>query len=294
MRKCLITAVFAIASISSSPDADGQSVVIGNINCSVVKSTTDSRNTRNEYRAIQNDQKVKKLLEYWANQVGAPVSVNENGGFTTSTTVRFQRAQSTVQPEYEVRISVLPIMGNATKNKHFTASLLIVSFPSMPGLAYPRLMGKMWSNDKLISEWAYISGRNPVLRDAKNGDCVFRSSLRLIGELNPAASRALESALSSTKTLSTFDALKFMCDVNGRPFGQRDLALMMSLVGFSNLQEEFAYSYVSGTIDNYLRPTIRDNPIVRALKKELENVLKDLIKKAGTALFEFFKKILGF
>jgi hypothetical protein len=77
------------------------------------------------------------------------------------------------------------------------------------------------------------------------------------------------------------------------PVGQRDLTLYSGILVSSNLEEEFDAGYISGTLDQNFKPDRNDSWIVAEAKKLAKEVIKDLLKQAGKALWSIIAGWLG-
>jgi hypothetical protein len=275
--------------------ANGQAVQIGDTTASLRTIHTETgRLVASEWTALANHPKTKTLLNWAAVQLRCtPVPLSQNG-FTTTGQLRFLRAGAPVATEQEVRQTIFPVRCVSLRYPKASVALLLNRYISTPGLSYPRLLVRYGNNDYMVEEYSLRRDGSVTQMTAKFGDCVFRTSLRILEQRNGNAYKSLMAVFSTSAQEPVFNTLKRLYDVRMTPVGQKDLVLYSGILVASNLEEEFDAGYISGTLDQSFKPERNDSWAVAEAKKLAKSILTDLLKKVGQALGSIILGWLGF
>jgi hypothetical protein len=274
--------------------AFGQSVQIGNTTAALRSIRSGNGGiVASEWAAFANQPKTRALLNWATAELRCiPVPVPQEG-FTTTEFLRFTRAGAPVPADMEVRQTILPVRCSSSRYSRATVALLLNRYTSTPSLAYPRLLVRFGNNGYMVEEYSLRKDNRVTKMTCKFGDCVFRTSLRILEQRNGPAYRSLMRVFEASAQEHVFNTLRRLYDVRMPPVGQRDLTLYSGILVSSNLEEEFDAGYISGTLDQNFKPDRNDSWIVAEAKKLAKEVIKDLLKQAGKALWSIIAGWLG-
>lgn len=274
-----------------------QSVQIGDTNAALVSIQSEGGEiVKSEWGLLDDNKKTRKLIEWAADKLGAPVTPNLSRGFTTTGVVRYTRNNSPVSVDMTVRQTIIPLRVSSPRYPDASAAIMLNRYTSAPGLAYPRLLIRYATNNTgwMVEEYAYHWRLGIDQMKAKFGDCVFRSSLKILEQRNKPAFNSLMRTLESRPKESVARSLKRVYDVRSTPIGQGELALFSEILVDTNLEEEFENAYISGTIDQSFKP-IRGDSRELALAKELaKEIMQGLVGSLGGELVGWFKALWDF
>lgn len=274
--------------------AFAQSVQIGNTTAALTSIRSDNgKIVATEWAAFAKHQKTMALLNWAAAELGCtPVPVPQEG-FTTTEFLRFNRAGAPVSADFEVRQTVVPVRCNSLRYSGATAALILNRYVATPSLAYPRLLVRFGNNGYMVEEYSLRKDTRVTKMTCKFGDCVFRTSLRILEQRNGPVYRSLMNAFENSAKEPVFNTLRRLYDVRTAPVGQKELALYSGILVSSNLEEEWDSGVITGTLDQNFKPERNDSWIVAEAKKQAKELIKDLLKEAGKVLWEAIKKWLG-
>lgn len=286
--RALIAAAFALA---LAGPASAQSLTVNTTTISLVRAVSSS-NATSVYNSVRSNPKVVQLLAKASAEVGVPVSANPGLGFNTEYTVRYSRGG--VNSDLAVRTTFVPL--TTPVMRPVTTVLMLSSYVSSPQLVVPRLLVRRNAREWHAVEFAYRKDGRIWEMAATHGDCLFRSSLRVVEQKNGPAHSSLRSVLNSTAQTGRhlFDGLRAIYDVRGLPVGQGELLLTTGIFTANNFEEEYDAGYVSGTLDQNFKPDRRDNPIVAAIKQLAKDAMKELLEELRGALIKGLKALFGF
>jgi len=276
---CLILCLLLIG------HANGQSVQIGDTSVSLRSIRTESGKTAaSEWSAMANHPKTRSLLNWAAGELRCTPAVISSDGFTTTEQLRFSRTGAPVSTDQEVRQTIIPVRCVSPRYPKATVALLLNRYISAPGLSYPRLLIRYGNNGYMVEEYSMRKDGRVWIMTGKFGDCVFRSSLRILEQRNKNAYNSLMNVFSASAQENVFTTLKRLYDVRMTQIGQKDLALYSGILVSSNLEEEFDAGYVSGTLDQSFKPDRKDSWAVAQAKLLAKKIIEELAKKIASYL----------
>lgn len=285
LGKCV--ALLALGGIPSL--AQAQTLTLSDTAVTVANASSSPSLVSGEIHST-NGAKLNALLAFAQAEMQCPVAMVTNSGFTTTVNLKIVRGGVTVA--HEARITVIPLALLSKRYPEASAAIVLVRYKDAPQLAYPRLLLRYrfgWT----IEEFALRLDGHITKMTAKFGDCLLRSSLMIVQDKIPAASRALTTMLNQKAGTLVFASLQAIYDVRAFPCGQRELCLMTSLMSAANVEEEYVGGYISGVLDGNFKPGPRDSWLQKEVKKLMKDFLDQLRQEVKKALWSAIKGIFG-
>lgn len=284
----------AVCSLASSHPCAGQQIQAGDTSIQLIAGRSSS-NTQIEWDSVlRNNAKVRQMVAYAEGQFGGRVVPTPVAGFQTDITLRYSKGSNST--DLGVRTILIPLVTSGTRIPGGSAVLEACYYVNTPELLVPRLLIRVKANDWNATEYAFRKDGRVTEMSARFGDCLFRSSLKIIEERNGPAHRSLRSVLDRTAQpgRSLLDGMRAILDLREPSVGQRDLLLATGVICASNVEEEYADGYISGTLDRNFKPERGDSQIILQGKVLAKQVLKDLLKAFGAKLWNAIATLIGF
>lgn len=228
-------------------------------------------------RLLRDNSKVRHLLGFAEREFGGRVVPTPAAGFQTDVVLRY--AKGGVTTDLGVRTVVVPLVSNEPRLPLGSAALEISYYHNTQGLIVPRLLIRRNPSEWHATEYAFRKDGRITEMAARFGDCLFRSSLKIVEQKNPAAHKSLRAAI---------------LDLRSPTIGQSELLLASGVISASNVEEEYEAGYVSGTLDHNFKPDRRDNPVVAQAKALAKELLKDFLKYFGGKLWKKISDLFDF
>ena len=248
----------------------------------------------NEFNKLwRNTAKTQALLRFAKSTFRMPATCWPENGMMVRYLVRF--STSSAYGDMWLRTLIVPLSGTGSRGE--TAALLISYYESTPQLALARLIVREWpGRDWSPNEYCMSAAGRIEELSGKKGQCLLRSSLKLLEAKNPVASRSLYASLRSTANAHMAVALQAVIDPRAFPVGQGEMLVAIATFTSASVEKEYTAGYVSGTIDNCddLRFNSRDSSVLSQIKQLLRDGLKDLAKNLGKRLLDWLLSIFGF
>lgn len=251
--------------------------------------------TNSEWAAMASNPKVVNLIAKANSLFGATLRADPARGFTTSLTVRYTKGGFTAPSG--ARITIVPLIGVPTRgNRGASAAIMIATYVDTPALVIPRLLVRSDPKNWHVTEFSFHREGRVMEMAAKHGDCLVRSSLKILEQRNTSAHNALRAALNATtgNGRHVIDGLRRVYDVNQSPVGQPELILTTAVMTSTNAEEEYDAGYISGTLDQSFKPAAGDSWWKEQAKKLLNEIKKALLNELGKILKKTICSLFGF
>jgi hypothetical protein len=285
----VITGTCLLASFSV---AHAQSLTVSDTTVSVVSLRSNSGAA--DWRALGGNPKVQNLVAYAQQQLGSPVTPQPNAGFSTDAVLRYARPGANT--DLATRVTIIPLAGKVNTRTGPSAVLMVGTYTATPDLVVPRLLIRRDANDWTVTEYSFRRDNRVMEMAAVHGDCLLRSSLKIVEQRNGRAHSSLRAAMnqsvSARNDLGT--QLRQVYDARSRSVGQGELLLATGLISAANIEEEYDAGYISGTLDRNFKPERRDNPLVAKSKEYAKEVMKDMLKQVGKKIWSAIAAYFGF
>ncbi len=276
---------FAIALLASGaalgvglPVASAQSLAISGTNVVLEQATTvNGVPPKGAFAAMSGHPKTNALLAKANEVLRGTFKPDPSSGFTTTVRCRFERPNQTVSLTAEM--SFVPLVGTPGK-PGTSAALVVYRYNDAPDLAFPRLLIQEYPKEWSPCEYSLRRDGKVTGMAAKHGDCVFRSALKTLEQMQPGAHTSLRKVMDAeAKAGKPFiQLLRRVYDERTGSVGQKNLDLATMLYVAGNWEEEFDGGYVDGAIDK-IKPAKKDSKAVAEIKKLTKSLMKDVLKK---------------
>ena len=159
----------------------------------------------------------------------------------------------------------------------------------------PRLLVRPDPNNWFASEYAYRLDGRVTLMTSKFGDCLFRSSLRVLEVKNSAAHNALRARLASTAVRGTSlgDGIKGVYDARITGAAVSEMLDATAIVTAGNVEEEYPGAYISNAIDQAYKVWPTDSQTVKLIKALAKDILMSYFGQYQY-LWTWIKNFFGF
>jgi len=260
--------------------AVAQSIQLDTTTISLVR--VQSGSATSDWASVAGNPKIANMVAFAQQQLGTRLTPDTRKGFTTRSRVRYSRGG--VNSDMDARITIIPLTG--TSRSGGSAALMIGKYDSTPSLVIPRLLLRRNPSDPHAEEYAFRLDNRVTLMTANFGDCLFRSSLKILEQKNAPAHNALRATLTNTARpgIALSEGLRAVYDVRSAPVAQPELVLISTLMTSANVEEEYAAGYISGTLEQSFKPDRRDSFIKKQIKELAKSVLSELRKSIASAL----------
>jgi hypothetical protein len=214
---------------------------------------------------------------------------------TTEVVDRFVRSGSATPVSMTFRLTFAEIrpLNRPSRFPDATLALMFYHIVDAPDLSYPRVMWRPRPGEVIEEASHRLNGRTDTRLKAKFGDVPIRTAVQILQRQGHPAGRSLENVITATNRSRVYDTLVRILDRNQPPVGQGELALWTSLGILNNLEEEFPYAYIDGTLEKSFKPDKKDNAIQAAIKNISKDLIKELQSQIGKLLVKAFLAAIG-
>lgn len=283
----LITAACLTAGLAVAP-SHAQSLKVDTTTVSVESIT--SSNGAGAFNSMKSNPKVTALVAKANAVLGGTFTPDPSKGFSTKVKTKFQRDSGVSM--FDTELTFVPLKG--TPSKAGTSGVLaIYRYIDAPDLTFARLLVQAYPGDWSVQEFSMRRDGTVTEMSAKHGDCVFRSALMTLEQMQPDAHTSLRKVLNADAAAKKplIEALRRVYDERAGSFGQKNLGLATTLYVAGNWEEEFDGGYVDGAI-NKIKPEKRgDSKAVKEAKKLGKELLNQVLKRLKDQITGWLKGI---